>query len=208
MKNGETQSQKDDRELGFGVEPGGDRDCEGGDHFEAGAGFVGFEAGADRPVEVGAGEDEGLIFGEVAIELRVVARLKSCHSEAVEFDVGSFSKSHWTRLDRKRLSENIRFCLSRLSQVKLNESHARRGFEVMTLHEVEQAIVKFSPEELATFRAWFVAFDRIEREQVAAGGRVPIKSLAGICADDPIVIDDDGISDALDDDLIGVFDGQ
>jgi Protein of unknown function (DUF2281) len=28
----------------------------------------------------------------------------------------------------------------------------------------------------------------------------------GICADDPIVIDDGGISDALDDDMEGVFD--
>lgn len=208
MENGETQSQNDDRELGFGVKPGCDRDGEGGDRFEVGAGFVGFEAGADRPVEVGAGEGKRMVLGEVVIELQVVARLKSRHLEAVEFDVGSFSDAGWTRLDRKRLSENIRFCLSRSLQVKLNESHTRRGLEVMTLHEVEQAIVKFSPEELATFRAWFVAFDQIEREQVVAGGRVPIESLAGICADDPIVIDDDGISDALDDDLIGVFDGQ
>lgn len=28
----------------------------------------------------------------------------------------------------------------------------------------------------------------------------------GICADDPIVIDDEGISEALDDDMEGVFD--
>lgn len=28
----------------------------------------------------------------------------------------------------------------------------------------------------------------------------------GICADDPIVIDDEGISEALDDDMAGVFD--
>ena len=28
----------------------------------------------------------------------------------------------------------------------------------------------------------------------------------GICADDPIVVDDEGISEALDDDMAGVFD--
>jgi hypothetical protein len=33
-----------------------------------------------------------------------------------------------------------------------------------------------------------------------------LASLYGACADDLIVVDDEGISDAMDDDLIGVFD--
>ncbi len=32
------------------------------------------------------------------------------------------------------------------------------------------------------------------------------KSLYGICADDPMIIDDLGVSEALDDDLTGAFD--
>lgn len=34
----------------------------------------------------------------------------------------------------------------------------------------------------------------------------PRADLYGICADDPIVIDDEGICDAMDDDLVGAFD--
>ncbi|MDL5056251.1 hypothetical protein [Geitlerinema calcuttense] len=34
----------------------------------------------------------------------------------------------------------------------------------------------------------------------------PLESLYGICADDPIILDDEGISEALDDDLTGAFD--
>ena len=33
-----------------------------------------------------------------------------------------------------------------------------------------------------------------------------IENLYGICADDPIVIDDSGISESMDDELVGVFD--
>ncbi|MGD1902765.1 MAG: hypothetical protein ACFB9N_11050 [Geitlerinemataceae cyanobacterium] len=66
----------------------------------------------------------------------------------------------------------------------------------MTLQEVERAVARLSPEELAAFRAWFVAFDRASRP---AEGLMPLKALAGICSDDPIVIDDAGISDDLDD---------
>ncbi len=39
----------------------------------------------------------------------------------------------------------------------------------------------------------------------AATGR-SLEQLYGICADDPIIVDDRGISDALDDDLAGTFD--
>jgi len=35
---------------------------------------------------------------------------------------------------------------------------------------------------------------------------ISLAQLYGICADDPIAIDNLGISDSLDDDLIGVFD--
>jgi hypothetical protein len=34
----------------------------------------------------------------------------------------------------------------------------------------------------------------------------PLEALYGICADDPIVLDDGGISEAFDDDLTGAFD--
>jgi hypothetical protein len=46
----------------------------------------------------------------------------------------------------------------------------------MTLQEIENSIAKMSPEELAEFRAWFLAFDgerfdkRIEAD--AAAGRL------------------------------------
>ncbi|MGI0494960.1 hypothetical protein ACN4EG_24510 [Alkalinema pantanalense CENA528] len=33
-----------------------------------------------------------------------------------------------------------------------------------------------------------------------------LKKFYGICADDPIILDEQGISDQLDDDLIGAFD--
>jgi hypothetical protein len=33
-----------------------------------------------------------------------------------------------------------------------------------------------------------------------------LEALYGICADDPIILDDQGISEALDDDLAGAFD--
>ena len=33
-----------------------------------------------------------------------------------------------------------------------------------------------------------------------------LEQLYGICADDPIILDDQGISEALDDDLAGAFD--
>jgi hypothetical protein len=33
-----------------------------------------------------------------------------------------------------------------------------------------------------------------------------LESLYGICADDPIILDDCGVSDALDNDLAGAFD--
>lgn len=33
-----------------------------------------------------------------------------------------------------------------------------------------------------------------------------LEALYGICADDPIVLDDQGVSEALDDDLAGAFD--
>jgi hypothetical protein len=39
----------------------------------------------------------------------------------------------------------------------------------------------------------------------AATGR-SLEQFYGICADDPIIVDDRGISDALDDDLAGAFD--
>lgn len=35
---------------------------------------------------------------------------------------------------------------------------------------------------------------------------VPLEQLYGICADDPIVIDEGGVSESLDDDLVGAFD--
>jgi hypothetical protein len=35
--------------------------------------------------------------------------------------------------------------------------------------------------------------------------KLSLASLYGICADDPIIIDDEGISEVLDDDLEGVF---
>lgn len=66
----------------------------------------------------------------------------------------------------------------------------------MTLQEVERAVTRLSPEELAAFRVWFVAFDRGSQP---AESLMPLEALAGICSDDPIVIDDEGISDEFDD---------
>ncbi|MGB0560885.1 MAG: hypothetical protein ACPGVO_03675 [Spirulinaceae cyanobacterium] len=62
----------------------------------------------------------------------------------------------------------------------------------MTRQEVQQAIEQFSPEEFAMFRVWLEAL-AIERE---AQQYLPIELLAGICADDPILLDDAGIIDA------------
>jgi hypothetical protein len=36
--------------------------------------------------------------------------------------------------------------------------------------------------------------------------RQSLENLYGICADDPIVLDDSGISESLDDELVGAFD--
>jgi hypothetical protein len=36
--------------------------------------------------------------------------------------------------------------------------------------------------------------------------RRSLENLYGICADDPIVLDDSGISESLDDELVGAFD--
>ncbi len=53
-----------------------------------------------------------------------------------------------------------------------------------------------------------VSYQRIAPQEVDEQGW-PIgffERIYGICADDPIVIDDEGISEALDDDMEGVFD--
>jgi hypothetical protein len=71
----------------------------------------------------------------------------------------------------------------------------------MTRQEVQTTIQQFSPEEFAMFRAWFAALT-IEREP----HYLPIELLAGICADDPIVIDDAGVLEGVDDELISAFD--
>ena len=42
--------------------------------------------------------------------------------------------------------------------------------------------------------------------QAAMATAPSLEQLYGICADDPIILDDQGISEALDDDLAGAFD--
>lgn len=58
--------------------------------------------------------------------------------------------------------------------------------------EVEATVTyqEFVPKEVDE-RGWPVGF---------------FERIYGICADDPIVLDDEGISEALDDDIEGVFD--
>ncbi|PSB27056.1 hypothetical protein [Stenomitos frigidus] len=62
------------------------------------------------------------------------------------------------------------------------------------IHESEVEVTvtyqKLAPQEVDE-QGWLVGF--FERTY-------------GICADDPIVVDDDGIAEALDDDMEGVFD--
>ena len=42
--------------------------------------------------------------------------------------------------------------------------------------------------------------------QAVMAAEPSLEQLYGICADDPIILDDQGISEALDDDLAGAFD--
>lgn len=47
---------------------------------------------------------------------------------------------------------------------------------------------------------------QVKDEHGLTSAKRSLESLYGICADDPIVIDVDGISESLDDELVGAFD--
>jgi len=70
-----------------------------------------------------------------------------------------------------------------------------------------QAKRQWSSEFLSTFGAWEGELARTPQEVDEQGWPIGFfERIYGICADDPIVIDDGGISEALDDDMEGVFD--
>jgi hypothetical protein len=65
---------------------------------------------------------------------------------------------------------------------------------------------QWSAEFLSTFSAWegnlVTALQEVDERGWPTGF---FERTYGICADDPIIIDDGGISEALDDDMEGVF---
>ena len=55
-----------------------------------------------------------------------------------------------------------------------------------------------------TDRQQLMRFLSIQQPEIVVGRS--IADCYGICADDPVVLDDLGISEALDDEMVGVFD--
>ena len=51
-----------------------------------------------------------------------------------------------------------------------------------------------------------VSLDDTDRGKSLIPVSVSLGNLYGVCADDPIVLDDRGISESLDDELVGAFD--
>ena len=77
-----------------------------------------------------------------------------------------------------------------------------------TLPQLRGAILSLSPLEFADLWAWLthLAAQRFRRSLLRQDN-TPLPSLAGSCADlVDIVVDDEGVSAELDDDLVGAFD--
>jgi hypothetical protein len=56
------------------------------------------------------------------------------------------------------------------------------------------------------FLAFKLGDRQIKYDYSLTSARRSLKNLYGICADDPIVLDGSGISESLDDELVGAFD--
>jgi hypothetical protein len=81
--------------------------------------------------------------------------------------------------------------------------------EVIVVYQPVQKPEKrqWSSDFLSTFGAWKGDLVRAPQEVNERGWPVGFfEQTYGICADDPIVVDDGGIAEALDDDMEGVFD--
>lgn len=74
----------------------------------------------------------------------------------------------------------------------------------MSTAETIYELVKTLPEDRASMVLKFAEFLKHD-SQSSSKFNQELASLYGACADDPIEIDDAGISDVMDDDLTGVF---
>ena len=61
-------------------------------------------------------------------------------------------------------------------------------------------------QEVLNFIEFLVFKLGVKYDHSSTTTRRSLENLYGICADDPIVLDDSGISESLDDELVGAFD--
>ena len=56
------------------------------------------------------------------------------------------------------------------------------------------------------FLAFKMGDRQVKDDYLLTPSRRSLENLYGICADDPIILDDSGVSESMDDELVGAFD--